>query len=134
MPRQSFAGMMDEWEKLLAAVAVNKDDLPYIETYKQQLEVEMAGARAASIRQSASQAEAQQASRDLEGFLTRGHDLANRMRAGIKTRYGSKGEKLKEFGMKVFRGRKKSTNLKPPPAGAQGAETKAALQEATTEE
>jgi hypothetical protein len=122
---------MDEWEKLLAAVTVNKDDLPYIETYKQQLEVEMAGARAASIRQSASQAEAQQASRDLEGFLTRGHDLANRMRAGIKTRYGNKGEKLKEFGMKVFRGRKKSTNLKPPPAGA---ETKAALQEATTEE
>jgi hypothetical protein len=94
----------------------------------------MAGARAASIRQSASQAEAQQASRDVEGFLTRGHDLANRMRAGIKTRYGSKGEKLKEFGMKVFRGRKKSTNLKPPPAGAQGGETKAALQEATTEE
>jgi hypothetical protein len=118
MPKQSFAGMMDEWEKLLTAVTVNKDDLLYIEAYKQQLEVEMAGARAASIRQSASQAEAQQASRDLEGFLTRGHDLANRMRAGIKTRYGNKGEKLKEFGMKVFRGRKKSTNLKPPPAGA----------------
>jgi hypothetical protein len=36
--------------------------------------------------------------------------------------------------MKVFRGRKKSTNLKRPPAGAQGVETKAALQEATTEE
>jgi hypothetical protein len=36
--------------------------------------------------------------------------------------------------MKVFRGRKKSTNLKPPVAGAQSAETKAALQEATTEE
>jgi hypothetical protein len=128
---------MDEWEKLLAAATVNKDDLLYIEAYKQQLEVEMAGARAASIRQSASQAEAQQASRDLEGFLTRGHDLANRMRTGIKTRYGSKSEKLKEFGMKVFRGRKKST-LKPPVAASpkgetQKGEVKPALQEATTE-
>jgi hypothetical protein len=138
MPKQSFAGVMDEWGKLLAAVTANQSDLQYIDGYRQQLEAEMVGARAASIRQSASQAEAQQASRDLEGFLTRGQDLANRVRAGIRARYGIKGEKLKEFGLKVFRGRKKSSSEKKssagPPPGSRPAETKAALQEATTEE
>ena len=118
MPRQSFAGKMDDWERLLAAVTANQDALLFLSAYKQQLEVEMAGARLASIRQAATQAEAQQASRDLEGFIERGQDLATRIRAGIKTRYGSRSEKLKEFGLKVFRGRKKVTDLKPPPAAS----------------
>lgn len=140
MPKQSFAGVMDEWEKLLAAVAANQADLPYIDGYKQQLEVEMTGAKAASLRQSASQAEAQQASRDLEGFLGRGQDLASRIRGGVRSKYGIKGEKLKEFGLKVFRGNKKksSTEKSPPtvgpPPGTRPAETKPALQAATTEE
>jgi hypothetical protein len=108
---------MKEWEMLLATVASNKDDLPYIDGYRQQLEVEMAGAKAASVRQSASQAEAQQASRDLEEFLTRGRDLANRMRSGVRAKYGIRGEKLKEFGLRVFRGKKKTSSVKPPPAG-----------------
>jgi hypothetical protein len=139
MPRQSFAGTMADWERLLAAVTANQDALPYIAAYKQQLEVEMAGARVAVIRQAASQAEAQQASRDVDGFLARGEDLATRIRAGIKIKYGSRSEKLKEFGLKVFRGRKKVTNLKRPPAaspkeGAQEGEAKQALGAATTED
>jgi hypothetical protein len=153
MPKQSFADVMTDWEKLLATVAANRDDLQAIDGYRQQLEVEMAGAKAASLRQSASQADSQQASRDLEGFLVRGSDLASRMRTGIKSRYGIRGEKLKEFGLKVFRGKKKAA-VKPPPAvtppavtpptvtpptsgppagGTHPAETKPALQAATSE-
>jgi hypothetical protein len=140
MPKQSFADLMTDWEKLLAAVVANQTDLPYIDGYKQQLEVEMTGAKAASLRQSASQAVAQQASRDLEGFIQRGQDLASRIRGGVRSKYGIKGEKLKEFGLKVFRGGKKKGSPKkspptvgPPPA-ARPAETKEALQAATTEE
>jgi hypothetical protein len=147
MPKQSFADVMTDWEKLLATVAANKDELLFIDGYKQQLEVEMAGAKTASLRQSASQADSQQASRDLEGFLTRGSDLASRMRTGIKTQYGIRGEKLKEFGLKVFRGRKKAVKpppvvtppavtpptVTPPTSGTHPAETKPALQVATSE-
>jgi hypothetical protein len=120
-------------------MTANREALSCIESYKQQLEVEMAGARIASVRQAASQAEAQQASRDLEGFIERGQDLATRIRAGIKIKYGPRSEKLKEFGLKVFRGRKKVTNLKRPPAaspkgGAQEGEAKQALGAATTED
>jgi hypothetical protein len=115
MPNKAFADVMTEWDKLVTTVVANKDDLPYIDGYRQQLEVEMAGAKAANVRQSAAQAESQQASRDLDGFLASGSDLANRMRTGIKSKYGIRGEKLKEFGLKVFRGKKKSSTVKPPP-------------------
>jgi hypothetical protein len=142
MPNRSFAKVITVWEKLLATVNTNKDDLQFIEEYRQQLEAAVQGAKSANIRQAAAQAEAQQATRDLEEFLKRGHDLEDHVRFGIKTRYGKRNEKLKEFGLKVFRGgggKKKSSEEKPPPqeVSPQGAsppvETKAAPQVATSE-
>ncbi|HEY0558221.1 MAG TPA: hypothetical protein VGG20_28475 [Thermoanaerobaculia bacterium] len=121
MPRQAFADLITDWEKLLTTVAANKDDLTHVDAFRQQLEVEATGAKAANIRQLAAQAEAQQASRDLDDFRTRGRDLANRINAGIKSKYGIRSEKLKEFDIKVFRGGKKTvkptSQVNPPTAG-----------------
>lgn len=142
MPRQSFADVTTDWEKLLATVTANKDDLQSIDGYRQQLEAEIAAARSANMRQSAAKAETQQSTRDLEGSLQRGRELADKLRMGIKIRYGKRSEKLTEFGLKVFRGggKKKGTTVTPPPQAGppQGtsppAETKtAAPQEATSE-
>ncbi|MFL6258134.1 MAG: hypothetical protein ACJ76Y_00360 [Thermoanaerobaculia bacterium] len=141
MPNKAFADVITEWEKLLATVIANKDDLQSLDSYRQQLEAEVAAARAANLRQSAAKAETQQSTRDLEGSFKRGHDLADKLRLGIRSRYGKRSEKLTEFGLKVFRagGKKKSTTVKPPPQEGtpQGtsppAETKAAPQEATSE-
>ena len=98
MPKQSFADVMDRLGEAARAVAANQADLPYIDGYKQQLEVEMTGAKAASLRQSASLAEAQQASRDLKGFLKRGQDLASRIRGGVRIKYGSRGRSSRSSG------------------------------------
>jgi hypothetical protein len=118
MPNKSFADTITEWEKLLATVIANKDDLQSLDNYRQQLEAEVAAAKAANLRQSAALAEAQQATRDLESSLKQGHDLADKLRFGIKGRYGKRSEKLTEFGLKVFRGkRKKSATGTPPPEG-----------------
>ena len=97
MPNKAFADVMTEWQKLLTTVAANQADLPYVEEYRQQLEIEVTGAKAANVRQLAALSEAQQASRDLDGFRIRGRDLANRIGAGIKSKYGIRSEKLKEF-------------------------------------
>lgn len=143
MPRTSFADIATEWEKLLTTVTNNKDDLQNLETYRSQLEAELTAARAANIRQAAAQAEAQQATRDLEGAIARGRDLALRLRAGITTRYGRRSEKLTEFGMKPFRpGKKKASEAKAPKAEspakstrettARAGETETAPQESTT--
>lgn len=150
MPNKSFADLMTEWEKLLATVVANKDDLQAFDGYRQQLEAEVTAARAANLRQSAALAEAQQATRDLEASLKQGHELADKLRFSIKGRYGKRSEKLTEFGLKVFRGggkKKKTANGTPPPQGGstqgtspppQGASpppgvTKAASQGATSE-
>jgi hypothetical protein len=114
MPRASFGEVMKDREKLLATVAANKDDLQHLESYRTQLEVEVAGAKSASIRQSTLQAEVQQTTRDLEGFLSRGADLENRLRTGIRSRYGNRSEKLTEFGMRPLRKRKTSLKEKAP--------------------
>jgi len=152
MPNQAFADVITGWQKLLATVTANKDDLQSLDGYRQQLEAEVTTAKEANLRQSAAKAETQQATRDLEGSLKRGHDLADKLRFGIKARYGKRSEKLTEFGLKVFRGggKKKSTNGQPPAGGPspgsspppqagppQGTSpppvTKAAPQEATSE-
>jgi hypothetical protein len=125
MPNQSFADVITDWQKLLASVTANKDDLQSLDSYRQQLEAELAAAQAANLRQSASQAEAQQATRDLEASLKEGHDLAEKLRFGIKSRYGKRSEKLKEFGLKVFRGggKKKGASGTPPPQDGSSQET-----------
>jgi len=143
MPNQSFADIITDWQKLLATVVANKDDLQSLDAYRQQLEAEVTTAQDANMRQSTAKAETQQATRDLEGSLKRGHDLVDKLRFGIKARYGKRSEKLTEFGLKVFRGggkKKKNTSGTPPPQGGstQGTSpppvaTKPAPQGATSE-
>jgi hypothetical protein len=116
MPRTSFADIATDWERLIATVVNNKDDLQVLEPFRSQLETELAGARVASIRQATAQAEAQQATRDLEGSLTRGKDLAERLRTGIISRYGRRSEKLTEFRIKPLRPKKKASTVKAPKA------------------
>lgn len=117
MARTSFADTATDWERLIANVVNNKDDLQSLEPYRTQLETELAGARTASLRQAAAQAEAQQATRDLEGFLQRGKDLAERLRTGVISRYGRRSEKLAEFRIKPLRPRKKAaSSVKAPKA------------------
>jgi hypothetical protein len=142
MPRTSFADIATEWERLIATVVNNKDDLQALEPYRSQLETELVGARTANIRQATAQAEAQQATRDMEGFLTRGKDLAERLRTGIISRYGRRSEKLAEFRIKPLRPKKKAAaSVKGPkaktgkrsdemPSNLEG--EKPALQESTT--
>lgn len=113
MPKASFAQVMGEWEQLLVTVAANATDLTYLEGRRAQLEEVMEGAKTASIRQAALKAQLQQATRDLEGFLSNGRDLATRLRNGIRNQYGLKGEKLTEFGLQP---RRRPQKPKTPPS------------------
>jgi hypothetical protein len=106
MPKVSYAEFFRGWERLSEKVLANKDDLAQLEPYRAQLEAELAGAKEANSRQVFHQAEASQATRDLEGFLGRGNDLAVRINDGIRFTYGNRAEKLKEFGLNPRRPRK----------------------------
>lgn len=117
MPGQAFSDVMTDWDVLVTTVTANKDDLPALDAYRQELETEAATAKAANVRQSTAQAAAQQATKDLGASLQRGKDLADQIRFGIKSKYGKRNEKLKEFGLKVFRGKKKKSPTETPPPG-----------------
>lgn len=114
MRNTSFADLMTNWDRLLAKVADNINDLQHLEAYRAQLAVEWEGARAAHLRQSEMQVHMQQATRDLEEFLGRCNDLAVRIRSGVKTTYGNRSEKLIEFGLRPIRSRKASPPPPPP--------------------
>ena len=98
---------------MAVTVDVNKADLAHLEPQRARLAVVGDGAKAAKIRQEALKAQFQQATRDLEAFRTEGRDLFSRLRNGIRTQYGTKSEKLAEFGMKPRR--KPQKKAKPGP-------------------
>jgi hypothetical protein len=103
MPNTSFADVMAEWDKLIATTDINKTDLPYLAEIRSQLITVRDGAKEANLRQSAFKAQFQQSTRDLEEFLEKGRDLSTRLRNGVRTQYGLKGEKLTEFGLQPRR-------------------------------
>jgi len=108
MPRVTFANQTTEWEHLLVTAETNKADLSFLEPQRSQLTSVLDRAKDASLRQDAFKAQFQQATRDLEKALSEGRDLATRMRNGIRTQYGLRGEKLAEFGLQPRRKPQKS--------------------------
>jgi len=99
----SLAEFIKSNERLLVTIDANKADLAHLEPLQAQLAPIVDGAKEALVRQGTLKAEAQQASRDLDGFLTKGRDLASRLRHGIRAQYGTTTEKLVEFGLKPRR-------------------------------
>ncbi|HEV7505384.1 MAG TPA: hypothetical protein VGS07_10765 [Thermoanaerobaculia bacterium] len=103
MPKATFPEETTDWGQLATTVDVNKADLAYLEPHSSRLTVVLDGARSTKLRQEAFKAQVQQSTRDLEAFMKEGRDLATRLRNGIRTQYGLKGEKLTEFGLKPRR-------------------------------
>lgn len=116
MPSISFADVMTEADSLLAKVEANAADLAQLEANRSRLAAALEGAREASIRQAASKAQCQQATRDLEGFLKDLKEQITRMRNGVRNQYGLKSEKLVEFNLQPRRKPQRSKEKEPEPA------------------
>jgi hypothetical protein len=103
MAGTSFAEYVVQWEKLLKSIEANQADLPFLADPRSQLVRVVEGLKAAIVRQDMFRSQSQQTTRDMEGFLDQGRDLATRLRNGVRTQYGVRGEKLLEFDMKPRR-------------------------------
>src|SRR4051794_40195073 len=132
MPRKSHADFVTHFENLTTSVAANKDDLAHLQDLSTQLATEMAGAKAALVRQSTQKAEVQQTTQDLQGFIARGKDLATRLRTGVRSKYGNRSEKLTEFEVRPLRKRKAATTKAKATAEPPKGEEKATPPAATT--
>ncbi|HSG39070.1 MAG TPA: hypothetical protein VLE27_05490 [Thermoanaerobaculia bacterium] len=103
MPKRSYAHYVADWERVLAAVDANEVDLAVLEEVRSQLAATLEGLRTGLVRQDEVLAQYRVSTRVVQGLVTRGQDLSNRLRNGLKMKYGTKDDKLLQFGLQPFR-------------------------------
>jgi hypothetical protein len=116
----TYKGMVEGWERLSEWLTANASELAHLETSRVKLEGLLTQARQVAAVQAAQVAAKQQASQSMKTIITEGERVANVLRASVKEHYGIRSEKLAEFGVKPFRGRKPKAAPETPGAPAPG--------------
>lgn len=113
MATTSYADYIRHWGHIDARIKANPD-LVIFETMRAQLEAERLGLVEATSRQSTLKSQSQKASRDIDGHVARGRDLATRLHDAIRAHFGRTAEELTEFGLNPRRPRKPIPEAPPP--------------------
>jgi len=115
---QTYAGVVDGWKDLTSGLNKNLADLPYLELHTQQLTGMASQFDVLSGEQAVHTSAKQQVTRQIEELLDLGQKLATFLRSGVRQHYGNRSEKLVEFGLQPFRGKKRPAEPIPPPVEA----------------
>lgn len=102
MGRNTYEYTLKHWSELEGNVATTPE-LAFLEPKRAQLEIEEKGLREALDRQAAGKVQFHDATREIEGYVARGNDLAVQLHDGIRSHYGRSGEKLGLFRIKPRR-------------------------------
>ncbi len=116
-------------QRLLARLIGNRDELKHLEPSIGLFEGLFGRIQAAADQQASHTASKQEASQQLQGLITDAERLATVLQSAVKQHYGIRSEKLADFGLKPFRGRKPKAASPPAPqpeASAAAAATPAA--------
>ena len=119
MPRREKrrAGVLGDLLHLSAAMDAHKEELPELEPFRLMLGGILAEVLDVGRQQAALTARKQESTKQLRRFLTEGKSLANVIRTAVKHHFGSREEKIAEFGLQPFRGRKaKRASEAPTPS------------------
>jgi hypothetical protein len=108
----TYAGLLGSTSALTTALAANAADLPHLELTRAKLEQLLADTAVTVKQQNAVTATKQDLSKKLRKQITEGQRLTTALQKLLKEHYGLDSEKLVEFGMQPFRGRK--TKVVPP--------------------
>ncbi|HEX7183634.1 MAG TPA: hypothetical protein VF756_17495 [Thermoanaerobaculia bacterium] len=119
MAREPKYGLtVNGWEWLDKKLEAYMADFPHLEAPRLRLR-EMIGLGLELMAQQALHtAGKQEATQRLQALLADGRKLATFLRTGVKQRYGNRSEKLAEFDLQPFRGRKRQAT--PPPEKRNG--------------
>jgi len=115
--RKTYAQGAKEWEVLLRALIANLAQLPQLEGARTKLEGLVERFKELASQQAVHQAAKQEMSKQLQALVRDARKTATMIRAVLKEHYGITEEKLAEFGLQPFRGRKvkKDQTEKPEP-------------------
>jgi hypothetical protein len=100
------AGVLGDLQNLSMTMEANKDQLPDLEPFRLKFAAIVAQSLDARKQQVAFQASKQESSKLFQKLLTDGKSMADVIRTAVKNHYGSREEKIVEFGLQPFRGRK----------------------------
>jgi hypothetical protein len=140
MGRTSYADYIRHWGQIDDRIKVNPEMAPF-EPLRVQLEAERVGLVDATNRQAALKSHTQDTTREIDGHVTRGREIATRLRDAVRAQYGREDEKLTEFGLNVRRptvakaaAKAKVKSKKPPENGQSPTQAAHSQTESTTQE
>ena len=115
--KSAQADFVTDWEATLTNCKNRSAELPDLSAYIVPLETLLAEAKVLTARQKSLRGVKQQETVDLQEVLTKGREAALRLRAALKAHYGTKSERLIEFGMRPRRkkARPAEAEVKPKP-------------------
>jgi hypothetical protein len=108
------AGIMGDLQRLSVTMEANKEALPQLEPYRLKLTGIVTQVFDVAKQQSAHKAGKQESSKQLRKLLTQGNRVADVVRTAVKDHFGPEDEKVAEFGVQPFRGRKAKTATPTP--------------------
>jgi hypothetical protein len=114
----TYKGKIEDWDRLQERLTANAADLAHLEVLRAQLGTVMEQARQIASTQAAQRAAKQTSSQSLKSVMIEGGRLASLLRAAVKQHYGPASEKVAEFGVQPFRGRKRTPKETPTPTPA----------------
>jgi hypothetical protein len=100
------AGVVGSLQRLQGKLDANSADLAHLEVPRAQLRAMLTRFEELSKEQGAMRASKQEASKEMRKIVIEGQRLGNGLRTMVKIRYGTRSEKLAEFDLQPFRGRK----------------------------
>jgi hypothetical protein len=100
------AGVVGSLQRLQGKLDANSADLAHLEVPRAQLRAMLTRFDELSKQQGAMRAGKQEASKEIRALIADGQRLGSGLRAMVKIHYGPRSEKLTEFDLQPFRGRK----------------------------
>lgn len=108
MPRQTTkTAKLGSLQKFRDSLSANQANLPHLEGSMSQFEALVTKAHELTTRQDALTGEKQDISKQFADTLTEAERLGTVLRLAVKQHFGIRSEKLAEFSLQPFRGRKK---------------------------
>jgi hypothetical protein len=113
MANETFGESIGGWQELTTSLAANAADLAHLGSHGAHLGELLREAQDLTAQQAVLTASKQEASKKLKAVIEEGRKVATFLRVGVKQHYGNRAEKLVEFGLRPFRGRRRPTAAEP---------------------
>ena len=110
----TYSGVMGSLGRLSSALGANAADLAHLDGTRLRLAKIVSDIEGIAQQQAALTASKQEISKQLQKLLVEGQRLASGMQKFLQEHYGTRSEKLAEFGLQPFRGRKPRTKSPEP--------------------